>query len=308
VLSLMFVFAVQSAVAWEGPSAPPTPALGTLEPDAAGDGWAAPVQVTGAIDGVTTTHALIMYLPKGYNATKATVKRPLILALHGWNHSAQMFRDKGYLGKWADQYGIVLAVPDMGKTVYETAFYKETKAAKAWSTVPGTRWVAEVILPYVRTHYAVATDRAHTAAIGYSTGGRGAVLIAEAYPELAFAGSTSGTYDLMKLLPKEGEYRIHGVVYGEREAFPKRWEHDNIIAPERLAGLRGVRLYISHGTQDRSVNPNQVDALRDALRASDVVATYDLVKGAKHEWAFWTTQWGPMFAAAADVFTAATPR
>lgn len=300
-LSLMLTLVLQLATPPElpQPAAPATPA-------ALHDGWNDAVQVTGTIDGVTATHGLLMYLPKGYAATKHTVKRPLILALHGWNHSAEMFRDKGELGPLADQYGVVLAVPDMGKTVYETAFYKETRPAKAWSKVPGARWVGEVILPYVRANYAVMTDRPHTAAIGYSTGGRGALLLAEAYREFAFAGSTSGTYDLMKLLPKEGEYRIHAVVYGERDAFPERWALDNIITPARLEHLAGVRLYISHGTKDRSVNPDQVDALRDALKGSAVVADYALVAGAKHEWEFWTTQWAPMFAAAIEAF-ATTP-
>jgi|GEM_PF-1607716 len=309
-LPLIFALAIQLAVISDVP--PPRPpetieeTLGTATM-ANGEGWSEPVQVTGTIDGVTATHALLMYLPKGYAKTKDTGKRPLMLALHGWNHSAAMFRDKGMLGQWADQYGFVLAVPDMGKTIYETSLYPGANPKKAWSSVPGTRWVAEVILPYVRAHYAVYGDRGHTAVIGYSTGGRGAVLLAEAYPEFAFAGSTSGTYDLMRLQPKEGEYKIHAVVYGDREAFPKRWEFDNIVAPARLAKLAGVRLYISHGTKDKSVNPDQVAALRDALKGRDIVVTYDLVKGAKHEWEFWTTQWGAMFAAAAESFASANP-
>ena len=112
-LSLLLALALELVVTPELVP-PPTP----IAPAALHDGWNDAVQVTGTIDGVTATHGLLMYLPKGYAATKDTVKRPLILALHGWNHSAEMFKDEGELGRWADQYGIVLAVPDMGKTIY----------------------------------------------------------------------------------------------------------------------------------------------------------------------------------------------
>jgi len=268
-------------------------------------GWSDPIQVTGTIDGIEATHELLVYLPRGYTSTK---KVPLVLALHGWKHSAAMFRDQGTLAEQADRFGFVVAVPDMGTTIYETAMYPETRAKKAWSKVPGTRWVGEVILPYVRAHYAVFGDRQHTGVVGYSTGGRGALLLAEVYPELAFAGSASGTFDLMRLQPSEGEYRIHEVVYGARDAFAGRWELDNVIAPARLAALTGVRVYASHGTKDRSVNPDQLSALEAALKDKPgIVARFVRVKDAVHDWAFWNTQWAPMFEAMDEVFRAPAP-
>ncbi len=299
-LPLMLLIALELAATPE-PAAPAKPP--TLE---AHDGWSDRIEVTGTIDGTTSTHGLLVYLPKGYTAAAGAKKWPLVVALHGWKHSAEMFRDKGTLAAEADRHGIVVAVPDMGTTIYETAMYQETRAKKAWSKLPGARWVGEVILPWVRGHFAVHGDRAHTGVLGYSTGGRGAVLLAELYPEFAFAGSTSGTFDLMRLAPKEGEYKIHAVVYGEREKFPARWELDNIVNPALLAKLIDVRLYVSHGSADKSVNPNQVDALRDALKTRGEVqrvsTTWLVQDGAIHDWPFWNTQWPPMFAAAAEVF------
>jgi len=35
-------------------------------------------------------------------------------------------------------------------------------------------------------------------------------MLAEEYPEFSYAGSLSGTYELMTLKPGEGEYKIHG--------------------------------------------------------------------------------------------------
>jgi S-formylglutathione hydrolase FrmB len=285
--------------------------------------WSDPIAITGAIDAHEATGNMLVYLPAGYEdaGADAAMRYPLAIALHGWAHSPELFKKKGTLGKWADKYGIVLAVPAMGKSVYETAFYPETKGDWTPATgAPGTRWVAEVVLPYVRRHYRVYVDRAHTAVIGYSTGGRGAVLIAEAYPEFAFVGGLSGTYDLSLLAPKEGEYKIHALVYGARDAFPERWTLDNCVTPARLAKLAGTRLFIAHGAADKVVLSNQTDALAAALAGTKtkidaesgagkqgalLAHEFVSVPDAAHDWKFWNSQWGPMFERMAKVFAAA---
>lgn len=287
------------------PPAPASPDKPKIVKPLAKGAWAKSVKVTGELDGKSQTAGLLVYFPAGYAETSkdaASAKRyPLVIALHGWNHTPEMFRDKGKLERWADQYGVVVAVPAMGKTVYETAFYPESK--KAWGAIPGTRWVGEVILPYLRKSYAVLGDRAHTAVIGYSTGGRGAVLLAEAYPEFAFAGSASGTFDLMRLDPKDGEYKIHAVIYGPRDKFKDRWELDNCITPARLHALDGTAIYAVHSGQDKVVQPDQLEALRKAL--DERAATRKNVpevqialqpEGGAHDWPYWVTQWEPMFA------------
>jgi S-formylglutathione hydrolase FrmB len=268
--------------------------------------WSEPVKVTGKVDDKTMTATMLMYLPRGYPAgpaggaagSAAARKYPLVLALHGWNHSPEMFRDKGDLARWADTYGLVIAVPAMTTTIYETKLYPQS--TRTWGAVPGTRWVGEVILPYVRAHYSVSGDRAHTAVIGYSTGGRGAVLLAEAYPEFSFAGSASGTFDLMRLDPKDGEYKIHAVVYGPRDKFKDRWELDNCVSPARLARLGGTQLFIAHSSKDRSVPPDQLDALRDVIMGNpDIKAEFAVSPEGGHTWEYWNGQWGAMFGAMA---------
>jgi enterochelin esterase-like enzyme len=253
-------------------------------------GWSAPIEVTGEIDGKPGTGKLLVYLPADYSPKR---QYPLVIALHGWDHSPELWKTKGDLGPFAEQHAFVLAVPDMGKTIYETAFYPQSKGK--WTVAPGTRWVGEVILPYMRKNYAVYSDRAHTSVIGYSTGGRGAVLLAEAYPEFGFAGALSGTYELMTLKPTEGEYKIHAVVYGPRDQFKERWEKDNIVSPARLAKLEGTRLFIAHGGKDRGVNPDQLESLRAALEGSAIHAEFVVVPDAGHDWKFWNSQWSRVF-------------
>ncbi len=274
-----------------------------VKPTATGGQWAAPVSVKGTVDEKTMTASMLVYTPVGYSMTQ---KYPLVIALHGWNHSPELLRDKGDLAQWADRYGLVIAVPAMGKTVYETAFYPESK--RAWGVVPGTRWVGEVILPYLRANYAVFADRAHTAVIGYSTGGRGAVLLAEAYPEFAFAGSASGTFDLMRLEPKDGEYKIHAIIYGPRDKHSARWQLDNCITPARLDKLDGTTVFIAHSGKDKVVMPNQLDALRDALHNKPAIkAEFVTPAEGGHDWKFWNAQWPGMFTSLATAL-ALSPR
>lgn len=241
--------------------------------------------------------ALHVYLPAGYSTAK---KHPLVVALPGWNHSPELWRQKSDLAPYADQHGCVIAMPAMGKTIYETKFYPETKSPPI--PRPGTLWVGEVVLPWVRAQHAVHADRAHTAIVGYSTGGRGAVLVAEAYPEFSFAGSVSGTFDLMRLPTTDGEYKIHAAIYGPRDQFEARWQLDNCTSPARLDALTGTRLYAAHGEKDNVVKPDQLTALEAALEGRDVKADFVRVPGAGHDWKLWSSQWAPMFDAASKIW------
>lgn len=239
--------------------------------------------------------ALHVYLPA---ASSAEAKLPLVVALPGWSHAPELWRQKSDLAPFAEKHGCLVAIPAMGKSVYETKFYPETKSP--WTAAPGTPFIGETVVPFMRAKYAVLADREHTALIGYSTGGRGAVLVAEAYAaDISFAGSVSGTYDLMRLPPADGEYKIHAAMYGSRDTFRERWELDNIITPARLEKLSGTRLFIAHGDKDPVVKPDQLDALRDALKGRDVAADFTVVPGAGHDWKLWSSQWAPMFEAAA---------
>ncbi len=259
--------------------------------------WSESLSVTGSIDGKLGNGTLRVYLPKDYSKKK---KYPLMLALHGFGDSAEIWKAKGDLAAFGDKYGFVIAVPSMGKTIYETRFYPESGGA--WTTAPGTRWVAEVILPFLRANFSVWEDRAHTGVFGYSTGGRGALLLAEAYPQFAFAGSVSGTYDLMSLGPAEGEYKIHEVVYGSRTTFEPRWVLDNVVSPQRINHLSGTRMFIAHGGRDAVVKADQLESLRSALKGHPVEAEFVTIADAGHDWQFWTSQWPRMFELAAQTF------
>lgn len=261
-------------------------------------------ELRGKLGEATATGRVLVYLPAGYDPAAAR-KAPLVLALHGWNHTPEQLRDKADLEILADRYGLVLALPAMGKSVYESALYPQTR--QAWGAVAGARWVGEVVLPRVRELYAVAADREHTAVIGYSTGGRGALLLAQTYAEVAFAGSLSGTFDLTRLSATDGEYKIHAAVYGPRRKFAERWQRDNVVEPGRVSRLASLSLFLGHGGRDRVVAQDQLSALVDELEAQGLLgAKVHVVRTPEgaHDWAYWNSQWPAMFEAMAQTFAA----
>lgn len=246
--------------------------------------WLDPVKVQGEIDGVSFEAPVVVYLPSGHT-TEGAPGRKLLVALHGWAHAPEDFRKHTRLAALADELGLVVVLPAMGKTVYETKLYPETKGA--WGKVPGARWVAEVVLPWARKTYGAGRDKATTGILGYSTGGRGAVVVAERWPEFGFVASLSGTYALRELPVTMGESKIHAAVFGDLARFPERWVLDDAVRPGLQEALSGVKVVLAHGGKDPVVPPEQMERMRKFLEGSKAIVAVDLDKPAGHDWAFW---------------------
>ncbi|MEN6631607.1 MAG: alpha/beta hydrolase-fold protein, partial [Candidatus Polarisedimenticolia bacterium] len=236
---------------------------------------------------------MLVYLPAGYDKERPA---PFVLLLHGWSHSPEVWRDRTRVADWADRVGAALVAPDMGTTVYESAFYPET--TRRWKNgAPGTRWIEEVVLPEARRRFSLANDPGRVAVVGYSTGARGAVVLAARRTDYGFVGALSGTYDLAALDSASGEARIHAVVFGPRERFAARWRGEGGDPLELAAALQGVEVRLGHGADDKVVPPAQTRALADALALLGRPATVAIVPGAGHDWTFWNAQLKPLLAA-----------
>jgi S-formylglutathione hydrolase FrmB len=230
------------------------------------------------------TGAVAIHAPKGLAVTRST---PVVIALHGWGHSPESWRDTP-LAALADRHGFVVVAPAMGKSVFESRFYPESKGQ--WGEVPGACWIGEVILPWVRGTLGLGGDPQRTALIGYSTGARGALVVAERWPRFAFVGALSGTYDLQVLGRDEGEYRIHAKIFGERAQFPERWVAEDVTGDGRERALAPARLWIAHGEADVVVSAEQARTLRARLAPFHPRFDVTIVPGLGHGFPLWSGQ------------------
>lgn len=247
-------------------------------------------EVSGRCGGASEgTARVAVYLPRGYTPSR---RWPLAVALHGWNHDAAKWKGLG-LGPLADRHGLVVVAPEMGTSVYERAFHPET--VQTWGPAPGACWIAEVVLPWARQALAVDAARERTALLGYSTGGRGALVVAARWPAAAFAASLSGTYHLAGLDDRTGEYRIHERVLGPRAVFPERWQAEEIP----LAALAGTTVWLAHGALDEVVPAAQQAAVAAALCRSHPALVARTVAGQAHTEAFWRAELPPLVEALA---------
>jgi pimeloyl-ACP methyl ester carboxylesterase len=145
-----------------------------------------------------------------------------------------------------------------------------------------------VVLPWARRTLAVDRARRRTAVIGYSTGGRGALVLAARYPEFAFAGSLSGTYDLAALDEQAGEYLIHQQVFGPRGEFAARWRDEEI--PLDAPALAATRLWLAHGAEDPVVPAAQQVGAAVTLAPGHPGLVARLVPGAGHGDDLWRAE------------------
>lgn len=264
--------------------------------------WDGPVEVIAKMSGSKVSGEVMVYLPAGYDEAAPT-RAPLVVVLPDRGDDPATVRDRADLEILADRYGLVLAVPALGSSIYETALYPETK--KPWAPIPGTRWIGEAVVPYVRKHYAVATDRARSAVVGYGFGGRGALLLASKYPMFTFAASLSAPLDLTALQPRDDDYKAVAMVLGSRRKLEDRWRAESCVAPTRVATLGGTALYLGHGERDSVVPPVHLTSFLAALDAAEATGarrpavTVVRSPDGGHDWAYWNSQWPALFEALA---------
>jgi S-formylglutathione hydrolase FrmB len=255
---------------------------------AVGQGWwIEDVAVRGACGGGPESVAsMAVYLPRGYGTTPRIDWR-LAIALHGWDHGPQQWRSTN-VAALADEHQVVVAFPRMGRTVYEARLYPGSIGSP--SSSPGACWIGQVVLPWLRDHLAVSRKRERTAVIGYSTGGRGALVVASRYPEFGFVASMSGTYDLTALAETSGEYRIHEAVFGSRARYERRWREENVVGLAALRDAPAMDVWLAHGARDAVVPADQLARVRAFLAGTHHHVHAVLDPAAAHDFAFWRAQ------------------
>ena len=116
--------------------------VGTQTQSISGKTWAVhTVEGTRKVGGVVQSHrsTLWVYTPK-------TLKHSgVILGLPGWKFPARSWEDEARISEHADALGVVVALASMHTTVYESAFYPQSRTDRKWCgpgcTFAGSPWV-----------------------------------------------------------------------------------------------------------------------------------------------------------------------
>ncbi len=207
-----------------------------------------------------------------------------ILVLPGWDFSRNDWCEKSSLCQKALQRGYRLLMPEMGRSIYASRLYPETRSD--WRVFPTKAWVVEEMLPYLQDSLGVMQPEQANFVLGLSTGARGVALIALAKPALFRAGAAlSGDYEQTQM-PAD---RLMIGFYGSYVQFKSRWEgEDN---PVFQAKNFKTPLYLGHGKQDKIVPVAQTELFYGALKKANPSLRIHLhLTEAGHDYIYWDSE------------------
>jgi hypothetical protein len=188
-----------------------------------------------------------------------TTYRGNIVLLQGWNYPKHDWCQKApELCKKARAMGYYLIMPEMGRSVYATAFHKETK--EDFKKFPLLGWLIDSAFTYIQEKHNILLEEQSNYLIGLSTGGRGVAMVALHKPDLfKAAAALSGDFDQSQI---KGD-AITTLFYGKYESNPERWKKtDNIVY--RIKEWK-TPIYLGHGQLDKICTPLQTRQFYDSL-------------------------------------------
>jgi dienelactone hydrolase len=207
----------------------------------------------------------------------------LILMLPGWNYSRNKTCENSAFCTKALAAGYVLVCPEMGKSLYASAVFPETR--KDWKGYPQLSFLTDTLQPFLRQSLHLLEPGSRDFVYGISTGARGAALLLEQSETIYLAGALlSGDYDPGDM---QSDNLLKGY-YGPYDQFRLRWEgKDN---PLRNSDKLKMPLYIGHGQADSIVPPTQSKMLAEKLRKQGNKVIFSFKSGEQHNFHFWNSE------------------
>ncbi|MBU43061.1 MAG: alpha/beta hydrolase [Spirochaetaceae bacterium] len=228
--------------------------------------------------------------PEGVEPAKAHYR--LLLVLPGWKFDKSRWIKETDLKQYANRHSMILVLPQMNTSIYASQYFPETRMK--WHSEAGLKFINETFIPELRQKFGLFTAGKENYLLGLSTGGRGVALIALSNPDLFVAGASfSGDFD-QSVMPSD---KLMAAVYGPFDRFSNRWRQ--IDNPVNAAQKWTMPLYLSHGTSDGIVPPDQTNRFYEAIRkakGADFPVELKMVEGAAHDFRFWNDQLAPAFA------------
>ncbi|MBR31020.1 MAG: alpha/beta hydrolase [Spirochaetaceae bacterium] len=232
-----------------------------------------------------------LYVPPLLADQEASHRYRLMLVLPGWKFDKSRWIKETELKAYADQYSMILVLPQMHTSIYASSYFPETRMK--WNPTPGLELLNKKFIPGLNARYGLFEKGKQNYLLGLSTGGRGVALLALSNPGMFMAGASfSGDFD-QSVMPTDN---LMTAVYGPFEKYSKRWrEMDN---PVNSASQWNMPIYLSHGKADRIVPPDQTLRFYRAIQSekgTTVNVQLNMVDGAGHDFRFWNQQLKPAF-------------
>lgn len=191
------------------------------------------------------------------DAAKPGEKCPTVYILNGFggDHKSWLTLTQPRLPELADQYGVVMVMPD-GRD----SWYWDSPAVPQMKM---ESFFINELVPYINANYPVKNDASQRAITGLSMGGHGALWLAMRHPDVfGQAGSLSGGVDI-RPFPKSWKMAKW---LGPQDENAKVWDEHTVI--NLVPGLEpgAVRIAFECGNADffAEVNRNLHKALLDA--------------------------------------------
>ncbi len=178
----------------------------------------------------------------------------------------------------------VLITPNFGNTIYQFRHYNETVFDVR--KFPDLQWIVGSYIPDMQEMFGLLKPNQRNFVAGLSTGGRGAVLIANSMPEIfSGAASVSGYFNI-------AEYRnlsLFTDALGEYEIHKERWENENFLCNMQQ---HSVPLYIAHGQNDFAVKAFYSIQLVELIKniSDEVLIESHFPQGEMHGFVYWTKE------------------
>lgn len=209
-----------------------------------------------------------------------------ILVLQGWNFPNTSWCDSSTLCEKALAEGYFLIMPAMEKSIYHFKTYESTR--KDWLGNPTRDWLMNIVCADLEKKHGLFSKEHNNYVLGLSTGGRGALLIAEENPEIFVSGaSLSGDYD-QSAFPNDNLYRGY---FGSN---PEKWDaRENPISS---IDNWMVPMYIGHGEADSVVPIKHAKHLQQVTEGltPHLHFEYNFVPNAGHNYTYWDSEVGAM--------------
>lgn len=208
-----------------------------------------------------------------------------ILVLPAWGDPRDTWCHRSSFCSMAQGLGFRLIFPDMGKSIYTSQHYAETR--EDWRSYPTYAWLRDTLIPELQSRHCLLEDKGNNFVIGMSAGARGAIRLAQDLPDIFMAAAAlSGDYDPGQM---KGDNIYRGFL-GAYDKFPERWEvNENIV--QGASKLRSP-IFLAHGKDDPLVPYDQSEALYKAIQASNpgLAVKLNLVSGQMDGYEFWNSQ------------------